>query len=287
MKKYTVIGLFILGFISFASAQILPDKTKEVEVLKLNWEELGKTKPWLASEQWEPVPEKVTPGYLSAAPSDATILFDGTDLSEWHNPKYEYGARMDEVKSILEARLRVQEFTDPEWIVKDGAMIVNPGKGAIETKKSFGNMQLHIEWLSPEDPGKKDQLYSNSGIFLMGLYEIQVLNSYENVTYSNGQAGALYKQKYPLVNASKPPGEWQTYDIIFRAPTFEANGKLKTPAHVTAFHNGVLIQNHSELKGPCVYIGESYYIPHPDKMPLILQDYGDRVRFRNIWVRDL
>lgn len=287
MKKYTLIVMIGIVSISIAVAQIVPDKTNDIEVLELDWAEMGKTMPWKDSEQWEPVPQKVTPGFLSSAPSDATVLFEGTDLSEWHNPKYEYGARMDHVESVLNARLKAQEYTEAEWIVKDGAMIVNPGKGAIETKQSFGDMQLHIEWLSPEDPGKEDQFYSNSGIFLMSLYEIQVLNSYENVTYSNGQAGALYKQEIPLVNASRPPGEWQSYDIIFTAPVFEVNGNLKSPAYVTAFHNGVLIQNHAEVKGPCVYIGEPHYIPHPDKMPIILQDHGDKVRFRNIWVRDL
>jgi hypothetical protein len=287
MNKYTLIILLTLTTFCYAYAQISPDKAKEVEVIELDWAELGKTAPWKASEQWEPVPEKVTPGFLSSAPSDAIVLFDGKDLSAWHNPKYEYGARMDHAESILKARLSAQEYTVAEWIVKDGAMIVNPGKGAIETKESFGDMQLHIEWLSPEDPGKKDQMYSNSGIFFMGLYEIQVLNSYENITYPNGQAGALYKQHIPLVNASKPPGEWQSYDVIFTAPKFDANGELESPAYVTAFHNGVLIQNHVAVKGPCVYIGEAHYIAHPDKMPLLLQDHGDKVRFRNIWARNL
>lgn len=129
-------------------------------------------------------------------------------------------------------------------------------------------------------------MYSNSGVFLMGLYEIQVLNSFDNQTYANGQAGSVYKQMPPLVNASKPPGEWQTYDIIFTAPTFE-DGKLKTPAFVTVLHNGILIQNNFELEGPTFYIGKSTYFEHPDKLPIILQDHGDKVKFRNIWVREL
>ena len=238
------------------------------------------------TEVWQEVP-KVAPGQFTAAPSDAIVLFDGSNLDQWHKPKYTYGGKMDEVIKILDAKVNKPEFSEPGWMVKDGAMIVVPGSGAIETKQAFGDMQLHIEWLSPADPGKKDQQYSNSGVFLMGLYEIQVLNSYENDTYANGQAGALYKQHIPLVNASRPPGEWQMYDIIFNAPRYDADGKVVRPATVTAFHNGVLIQNNVELKGPCLYIGKPYYVAHPEKMPLLLQDHGDKVRFRNIWVREL
>lgn len=257
------------------------------EVIQLDWDELGKTKPWVKTEQWDPVPARVTPGFLDAPPSDAIILFDGTDLSAWHTPKYDYGARMDHVESILAWKTSNPSFTDAEWEVKDGAMIVSPGKGAIETKQSFGDVQLHIEWLAPVDPGKKGQGYSNSGIFLMGLYEMQILNSYENSTYGNGQGGAMYKQHTPLVNASRPPGEWQSYDIIFNAPRFKEDGTLERAANITAFHNGVLIQNNAELSGPCVFIGEPYYVAHPEKMPILLQDHGNPVRFRNIWVREL
>ncbi len=278
MKVISSLVIALLCSLSLANAQ---------EVLQLDWQELQKTKPWLKSEQWEPVPEKVTPGFLTAPPSDAIVLFDGTDLSAWHKPEHGYGARMDQVASILEAKLKHPSFTDAEWDVKDGALIVKPGGGAIETKQSFGDIQLHLEWLSPEDPGKKDQQYSNSGVFLMSLYEVQVLNSYENETYPNGQAGSVYKQHIPLVNASRPPGEWQSYDILFSAPRFHEDGTLKKAAHLTVLHNGVVIQNHVKLKGPCVYIGEPYYIPHPEKMPLLLQDHGDKVRFRNIWVREL
>jgi hypothetical protein len=257
------------------------------EVLQIDFEELQKTKPWHKSEVWDPVPKKITPGISTAPPSDAIILFDGKNLDAWHKPKHGYGDRMDQVTSILKYKLAHPEFSAAEWLIKDGTVIVKPGGGAIETKQAFGDCQLHIEWLAPVDPGKEDQGYSNSGIFLMGLYEIQVLNSYENKTYSNGQAGSMYKQSIPLVNASRPPGEWQSYDIIFNAPTFKADGSLLEPATITAFHNGVLIQNHFKLKGPCVYIGEPYYVPHPPKLPLLLQDHGDLVRFRNIWVREL
>ncbi len=288
MKK-TIIALILPLFMASCSTSqvITEEKTPEVDVLQLDWDELAKTSPWKASEQWTPIPEKVTPGVFTSAPSDAIVLFDGQDLSAWHKPTYDYGARMDQVASIIKAKSVAPEFSEALWEVKAGAMVVKPGSGAIETKQAFGDMQLHIEWLSPEDPGKKDQFYSNSGIFFMGLYEIQVLNSYENETYANGQAGSLYKQHIPLVNASKPPGEWQSYDIIFTAPKFDANNTLVSPAYVTAFHNNVLIQNHAELLGPCVYIGESYYVPHADKLPLLLQDHGDKVRFRNIWVREL
>ncbi|MCB0629722.1 MAG: DUF1080 domain-containing protein [Saprospiraceae bacterium] len=240
------------------------------------------------TEVWEPVPAKVTPGvFPNSPPSDAIILFDGKDLSQWHKSALGYGGSMPEVKAVIEKYGTVTKYENAGWDVIDGAMVVKPGAGPIETKQSFGDCQLHIEWLAPVDPGKEGQGYSNSGVFLMSNYEIQVLNSYDTQTYSNGQAGAMYKQSIPLVNASRPPGEWQTYDIVFMAPRFADDGKLLKPASITAFHNGVLIQNHFELQGPCIYIGKPYYIPHPDKLPLILQDHGNRVRFRNIWIREL
>ncbi len=256
--------------------------------MKLDLSKMRDSEPWKDTEQWEPIPPKVTPGFGDRPPSDAIVLFDGTDLAEWHTPKYDYGVRTDECESVLNWKINhPEENTPPQWQVKDGHMIVAPGKGALETNRSFGDIQLHIEWLAPVDPGKKDQGYSNSGVFLMGLYEIQILNSYENETYPNGQAGAMYKQHIPLVNAARPPGEWQAYDIIFNAPKFKADGSVQSPASITAFHNGVLIQNHSILSGPCVYIGEPYYFSHPEKLPLLLQDHGNPVRFRNIWVREL
>jgi hypothetical protein len=174
-----------------------------------------------------------------------------------------------------------------EWKTEDGEMVVNPGKGAIATKQAFGDMQIHIEWLAPIDSGKAGQQYSNSGLFLMGMYEIQILNSFENETYTNGQAGSIYKQYMPLVNASKPAGEWQNYDVIFNAPKFSSKGTIISPACVTILHNGVLIQNNVPLLGPTCYIGSTYYIEHASKLPIILQDHGDEVRFRNIWVREL
>ena len=259
------------------------------EIPQIDWNELQKTQPWKASEQWEPVPEKVVPGQFNLPPSDAIVLFDGTNTDQWRKSSLNYGANMEQFEAIIKHRNEdnLGEMEAAGWEVKDGAMVVVPGTGAIETKQGFGDIQLHIEWLSPTDPGKKDQMYSNSGVFLMSMYEIQVLNSYENETYPNGQAGAIYKQHIPLVNASKPSGEWQSYDIVFNAPRFNDNGTVKKKATMTAFHNGVLIQNNVELEGPAIYIGKPYYVKHKDKLPLLLQDHGDRVRFRNIWVREI
>jgi hypothetical protein len=240
------------------------------------------------TEVWEPQPEVVTPGYLYAAPSDAIVLFDGKDLSAWQKPQFtsEKGTIKDIKKDIAALD---PDYNHPaaDWEVEAGAFIVKPGTGAIETKQKFDNFQLHIEWLSPFDPGKESQGYSNSGIFLMSLYELQILNNYKNKTYANGQAGSIYKQHIPLVNASRPPGEWQMYDVVFTAPVFNADGSLKSPAYVTVFHNGVLIQNHVELEGPTAYIGKAEYFKHPEKMPLRLQDHSDKVRYRNIWIREL
>lgn len=273
-----VLWLAFLGGPIWVTGQTVPT---------VDWDELQKTKPWEATEQWEPVPPKVTPGVWTAPPSDAIVLFDGSNLSQWHKPEYDYGVNMEQAAAIINAKTIAPKHTAPEWIVKDGVLEVKPGGGAIETKQSFGDVQLHIEWLAPNDPGKEGQAYSNSGVFFMGLYEVQVLNNYENETYPNGQAGSLYKQHIPLVNASRPAGEWQSYDIVFNAPHFREDGKLERPAYITVFHNGVLIQNHVELAGPTIYIGKPYYAAHPSKMPLLLQDHGDKVRFRNIWVREL
>ena len=217
------------------------------------------------TEIWDPVPPLVTPGDCGAPPSDAIVLFDGRDLSQW----------------IMESG------KDPLWIVKDGAVTVAPGTGVMMTKKSFGDCQLHIEWRTPEKVIGDSQGRGNSGVFLQGLYEVQVLDSYNNPTYSNGQAASLYKQYIPLVNASRKPGEWQTYDIIFMAPRFSENGRVAIPASVTVLHNGVLVQNHVELLGPREYIGMPNYKPTALKLPLKLQDHGNPVSFRNIWIREL
>ncbi len=287
--KKNLLCSILLSLLAFDGIVLLSNLTAQ-EVPQINWAELAKTEPWKASEKWSPVPEKVVPGNYTAPPSDAIVLFDGNDLSKWRKPRYDYGARMDQVEAIV--KLKSQDLendlrSDAAWLVKDGAMIVVPGTGAIETVQAFGSVQLHIEWLAPADTGKSGQAYSNSGIFLMGLYEIQVLNSYENETYPNGQAGSFYKQHIPLVNASRPPGEWQSYDIVFNAPEFGEGGDMVKPATATVFHNGVLIQNNVSLLGPCIFIGEPYYVQHPSKMPLLLQDHSDAVRFRNIWIREL
>ena len=215
------------------------------------------------TEVWTPVPKIVTPPTpAQPAPTDAIVLFDGKHTKAW---KGKNGA--------------------VEWLLADGALTVAPGKGDIYTIDSFDNFQLHIEWRAPIVVKGEGQGRGNSGVFLMGRYEIQILDNYENSTYSNGQAASVYKQHIPLVNACRPPGEWQTYDIIFTAPDFEKE-RLVRPAYVTVIHNGVLVQNHVELKGETVYIGSPTYKPH-GKGPIKLQDHGDLVSFRNIWIRPL
>ena len=218
-----------------------------------------------STELWEPVPPVVTPGEGTQAPSDAIILFDGKNLNQWENSKGAPAA----------------------WTVEDGAVTVKPGAGTIQTKRGFGDCQLHVEFREPTVITGESQARGNSGIFLQGLYEVQVLDGYNNKTYVNGQTASLYKQHIPLVNACRRPGEWQTYDIVFKAPRFKADGALESPAYVTVMHNGVLVQNHTEIKGGTVFIGEPKYIPHPLKQPLGLQDHGDAVSFRNIWLREL
>ncbi len=244
----------------------------------------------------QPVPEatelyvelqKVTPGNGAGAPSDAIILFDGNDLSQWQSQKRGLGASMVDMKDVIPLLRAEADGEDAPWFVENGEIVVNPGTGYIETRQGFGDVQLHIEWLAPPAEGKSGQLYSNSGVFFMGMYEVQVLNSYENPTYNNGQASSVYKQHIPLVNASKPVGEWQTYDIIFMSPKFSDKGTLVSPARVTVFHNGVLVQNNVELLGPTCYIGTPYYVAHEPKLPIALQDHGDPMRFRNIWLREL
>jgi hypothetical protein len=213
-----------------------------------------------ATEVWSPVPPVVRPGDGHAAPSDAIVLFDGSDLSEWR---------------------------EPIWKVGEGAVTVVAKTGSLISKRAFGDVQLHIEWRTPSAVGGEGQGRGNSGIFLMERYEVQVLDSYENATYVNGQAGAVYKQHAPLVNASRGPGEWQAYDIVFMAPRFRPDGSLERAATFTVFHNGVLIQNHVEVKGTTTNIGEPKYVAHPAKAPLSLQDHGNPVSYRNIWVREL
>ncbi|MBO9151944.1 DUF1080 domain-containing protein [Chitinophaga sp. GCM10012297] len=218
------------------------------------------------TEVWEPVPAVITPGTATnTAPSDAIVLFDGKDLSKWVSDKGDGEA---------------------PWTIQDGAMTVVPRKGGIHTKESFEDFQLHIEWRSPSVVKGTSQGRGNSGIFLQSNYELQVLDNYDNKTYVNGQAGSIYKQAIPLVNACKKPGEWQTYDVIWTAPRFNDDGSLKSPARITVLHNGVLVQNNTELKGKTEYIGQPKYVKH-GALPLALQDHGDLVSYRNIWIRKL
>jgi len=226
---------------------------------------------WKIHDLNRPVPVVITPGTSSSqdapgkAPSDAIVLFDGKDLSQWLNENN--GAA--------------------KWKVENGYAEVVAKTGYIHTKKAFGDCQLHVEFSEPSPPKGESQGRGNSGVFLMGLYEIQVLDSYENKTYADGQAAAVYGQYPPLVNASRPPGQWQSYDIVFHAPHFDQSGKLLRPARVTVFHNGVLVQDNVEIRGRTAIGDVPTYEAGPDKAALALQDHGDPVRYRNIWIREL
>ena len=249
------------------------------------------TKPWEVTELYKDV-KKVAPAGASesssGAPSDAIVLFDGTELSQWQKPKSDIVVSMKEFAMMIPTMQSTYRSQPAKWKITDEKELqVLPGEGPIATKKAFGDVQMHIEWLAPKATGKEGQGYSNSGVFFMGIYEVQILNSYDNETYANGQASAVYKQHIPLVNASLPPDTWQTYDIIFMAPRFSESGALVAPARVTVLHNGVLVQNNVELLGPTCFIGTPYYVAHPAKLPLILQDHGDPIKFKNIWVREL
>jgi hypothetical protein len=229
------------------------------------------------TEVWSPEPPVVTPGKTdSAPPSDAIVLFDGKNLDQW---------------------VSAQDHTPAKWDVHDGIVTVvkAPGVGNIETKRSFKNYQLHIEWKIPENITGSDQARGNSGVFLASTgpgdagYELQVLDNYKNKTYVNGMVGSIYKQAVPLANAARKPGEWQSYDVVWTAPTFKDDGSLKTPAYATVFFNGVLVENHFELKGETGYIGKPFYKKF-DTAPIKLQAHGDKsepISFRNIWVREL
>jgi len=225
------------------------------------------------TEVWKPVPVVITPGKTDAdAPSDAVILFDGKNLDEW---------------------VSVKDGSPAQWVVANGVITVNKRAGDIVTKRKFTNYQLHLEWRVPENVTGNDQARGNSGVYLAFIngdgYELQILDSYNNTTYVNGQAASVYKQFPPLVNAMRKPGEWQLYDVVWTAPTFKADGSLATPAYVTAFHNGVLVQNHVVLKGVTKYIGQPEYKAH-GAAPILLQAHGDPsppISFRNIWVRQL
>ena len=244
----------------------------------------GAKREWPPNDRSRPLPPIITPVIMGsqekpgAPPSDAIVLFNGHDLSNWESIKGGGPAK---------------------WKVGEGYFEVAPRTGDIQTKQGYGDCQLHIEWATPNPPRGTDQDRGNSGVFLHGLYEVQVLDSYtemtyvngeagyDNVTYADGEAGAIYGQLPPLVNASRRPGEWQTYDIVFHGPRFGAGGKLLRPAIMTVIYNGVLVQDHVSLTGPTAYESRPPYQVTPEKLPLRLQDHNHPVRFRNVWLREL
>ena len=227
------------------------------------------------TEIWDPAPAVVTPAAVcNEPPSDAIVLFNGKNLDEWVSNK---------------------DKSPAKWNVANGVMTVSKGEGNIETKRSFKNYQLHVEWKVPTSITGSGQARGNSGVFLASLgpgddgYELQVLDSYQNKTYVNGMAGSIYKQAIPLANPTRKPGEWQTYDIVWTAPTFNEDGSLKTPAYATVFFNGILVENHFELKGQTLYIGKPFYKAYT-AAPVKLQAHGDKsepISFRNIWIREI
>jgi len=227
---------------------------------------------WLGHDRDRPQPAAIDPGTPSTQdqagqpPSDATVLFDGKDTSQW--------VAMD--------------GSPTKWVVRDGIFECVPGSGYVRTLQSFGDCQLHVEWASPTPPHGDSQGRGNSGVFFgFDRYECQVLDSYQNHTYADGSAASIYGQYPPLVNAMRPPGQWETYDIVWTAPRFDADGNLVSKARETIFHNGVLVQNNVELTGPTGWIGRVPYKAHPERLPIALQDHGNPVRFRNLWVREL
>lgn len=246
MKHLLSISFLLFPFLPFSFCQITDEKATEI---------------------WQPEPRVVTPGQGTKPPSDAIVLFNGSGFSEWVSGR-------DSVHGV-------------KWYLNsDSSMTVLPDAGGISTKRSFGDCQLHIEFRSPVKVKGEGQGRGNSGVFLQGRYEVQVLDSYENRTYSNGQCGAIYKQSIPLVNACRPPGQWQTYDILFTAPRFNADGLLTAPGRFTVLQNGVVIQLNVEIKGGTTNVGLPEYKSH-GKAPLHLQDHHDLVSYRNIWIREL
>jgi len=249
-------SILVLAGLSAASAALAQTKPEETEV-------------------WKPIASVVTPAAAAGgAPSDAIVLFDGDHLGQW---------------------VATKDKSPAAWTVADGLLTVDKAKGNIETKRAFGDYQLHLEWRIPADITGSGQLRGNSGVFLASTgprdegYEVQILDSFQNATYVNGQAASVYKQHPPLANASRKPGEWQTYDIVWHAPVFAADGTVTTPANVTVIHNGVLVQDHTVLAGETVYIGKPFYKAH-GPAPIKLQAHGDPsapISFRNIWVREL
>lgn len=247
-------SLLVLGLLSFACFHLGMGQ----EIVK-EWKPED-------TEFWDPERPVVTPGQGTAPPSDAIVLFDGSDLSAWESQR---------------------DGSPAPWKVEGDHFTVVPGTGGIQTKEKFGDFQLHIEWRSPQEVKGEGQGRGNSGVFLQGLYEVQVLDSYNNRTYYNGQAGSIYKQSPPLVNAMRPVDEWEVYDIIYTAPRFdEKNGAMLEKPRVTVLHNGVVVQNATEIQGTTEYIGPPKVVYHGDG-PISLQDHGNPVSFRNIWIRKL
>jgi hypothetical protein len=228
----------------------------------------------LAQDKWQihdpdrPMAPVITPGPAGPPvppPSDAVVLFDGKNLSQWTDAKGQ----------------------PARWKVTGGYMEVVPKTGSIRTAKGFGDCQLHVEWMAPSPAKGEGQDRGNSGVFLMDLYEVQILDCYNNKTYADGQTAAIYGQYPPLVNACRPPGKWQTYDIVFHRPRFDKDGNLLTPARMTVFHNGVLVHECAQLTGPTAHKAQPPYKMHADKLPISLQDHSHPVRYRNIWIRNL
>jgi hypothetical protein len=259
-RKIVPVALAMIVIAGALIAEVNADFVQQEEVRR-----------WQIHDQNRPLPPVVDPGparaegMITPPPSDAIVLFDGTDLSEW----------------------RSKGGGPAGWKVENGYMEVVRRSGSIITVKEFGDCQLHVEFAMPVPATGDGQNRGNSGVFLMDIYEVQVLDSYENITYADGMAAALYGQYPPMVNACRPPGQWQAYDIIFHAPRFDSEGGLLSPARFTVFHNGILVHENAELTGPTVYRRRPPYEAHPDRLPISLQDHGQPVRFRNIWIRDL
>jgi hypothetical protein len=263
MRKLPIIS-FALCLFALGSANA--QQPAKPEVAKLG--SVNKMTPWM-TEIWDPEVKIIQPGAKDTdPPSDAIVLFSGSDISaEWGD----------------------NQGNPSKWIVKDGTLISTKGAGVIKTKRKFSNFQLHIEWRTPSEVTGESQGRGNSGVYLQELYEVQVLDSYNNRTYRNGQAGSLYKQSAPLVNVCRMPGEWQSYDIIYAAPTFGSDSTtFLTPPRVTVLQNGVLIQNNFSLRGPTEYIGmPEYFLKKHGPGSVVLQDHGNPVAYRNIWLREL
>jgi hypothetical protein len=258
MLGFVVVLLVMPGLVAALASKEPPGSTAQKADLEK----------WAIHDLDRPVPPVVNPGPAGPpvpAPADAVVLFDGKDLSQWEDGK----------------------GGPAGWKVENGYAEVVAKTGSIRTKRGFGDCQLHIEWAAPVEVKGEGQERGNSGVFLMDTYEVQVLDSYDNRTYADGQAAAVYGQYPPLVNACREPGEWQSYDIIFHRPHFDTAGEVLEPARMTVLHNGVLVHDNVELTGPTAHKARPPYKAHADKLPLSLQDHGNPVRYRNIWLREL